>query len=45
MISNKEYVKRFNVTKNTALRDFKLLEKLGYIRSEGATRDRKYQAV
>lgn len=45
MISNKEYVKRFNVTRKTALRDFKLLEKLGYIRSEGATRDRKYQAV
>jgi len=45
MISNKEYVKRFNVTRKTALRDFKLLERLGYIRSEGATRDRKYQAV
>jgi len=45
MISNKEYVKWFNVTRKTALRDFKLLEKLGYIRSEGATRDRKYQAV
>lgn len=45
VISNKEYVKQFNVTRKTALRDFKFLEKLGYVRAEGTTRDRKYKAI
>lgn len=44
-ISNKEYVTRFNVTRKTALRDFKLLERLGYIKAEGITRDRIYRTV
>ncbi len=45
IISNKEYVERFNVTRKTVLRDSKLLEKLGYVKSEGSTRDRKYRAI
>jgi predicted HTH transcriptional regulator len=44
IISNKEYVKQFNITRKTALRDFKFLEELGYAKAEGTTRDRKYKA-
>lgn len=45
VISNKEYVKQFNVTRKTALRDFKVLENLRYVKAEGTTRDRKYKAI
>jgi predicted HTH transcriptional regulator len=44
VFSNKEYVKRFNVTRKTAARDFNLLKKLGYIQYEGTTKNRKYKA-
>ncbi|MEW6606841.1 MAG: ATP-binding protein [bacterium] len=45
ILSNKEYAKMFNVTRKTAFRDFKKLEKLGYVKAEGTTRDKRYRAI